>query len=62
VFQLKNQRPIFVIKRAQNTTIKLSILELIKQLKIVLKVVADCQKEGETLMTFIINNYRIIYA
>jgi len=27
-----------------------------------LKVVADYQKEGETWMTFIINNYRIIYA
>jgi len=24
--------------------------------------VADCQKEGETWMTFIINNCRIIYA
>ena len=62
VFQLKNQRPIFVIKRAQSTMIKLSILELTKQSKIVLKVVVDCQKEAKSWMTFILNNCKVIYA
>ena len=49
-------------KKGSNTTIKLSILELIKQSKIVLKVVVDCQKEAESWMTFILNNCKVIYA
>ena len=45
ILHLKNQRLIYVIKKDQNTMIKLSIFELLIQLKNVLIVVEDYLKK-----------------